>query len=182
MQQAMEIYRAVEDKFGIRGILAHLGHIALLSGNDGQAREYFDERLAIERELISKASIASALCDLGIAVGHLGDIAHSTKLFNDGLELSQEIGDTYLIAVCLTGLASIHQQPDRAAQMLATAQAAFERSGKFIEPIYRVEHERAENKIREVLGAQDFARFSEEGHTMTIEQAIIIALKPAEEM
>jgi hypothetical protein len=83
----------------------------------------------------------------------------------------------YLIAACLTGLASIQQDPHRAAQVLAAAQIAFERSGKFIEPIYRVEHERAENKIREVLDVEDFAKLSVEARVMTLEQAIALALE-----
>ena len=61
--------------------------------------------------------------------------------------------------------------------MLAAAQAAFERSGKFIEPLYSVEHERAQNKIREVLDAQDFAKFSEEGQVMPVEQTVVLALE-----
>jgi hypothetical protein len=64
--------------------------------------------------------------------------------------------------------------------MLAAAQAAFERSAGFIDPLYRVEQARAENKIREVLDAQDFAKFSEEGRAMTLEQAVALALEPSE--
>ena len=182
LQQALEIYRTAEDIFDLRSTLATLGAIALLTGNEEQASEYFDKRLAIARELMNKASLASALCDLGIAVGHLGDAARSTALLNEGLELSQGIGNMYLIAACLTGLASIQQKPHRAAQILAASQAAFELSGKFIEPLYRIEHERAENKIRELLDAQDFAKFSEEGYAITVEQAIALALEPAEEL
>jgi len=182
LQQALEIYRTAEDIFDLRSTLATLGAIALLTGNEEQASEYFDKRLAIARELMNKASLASALCDLGIAVGHLGDAARSTALLNEGLELSQGIGNMYLIAACLTGLASIQQKPHRAAQILAASQAAFELSGKFIEPLYRIEHERAENKIRELLDAQDFAKFSEEGYAITVEQAIALALEPAKEL
>ena len=104
------------------------------------------------------------------------------QLLKEGLELSHEIDNTYLIAACLTGLVSIQQQPHRTAQMLATAQAAFELSGEFIEPIYRVEHERAENKIRELLDVQDFAKFSAQGRDMVVEEAIALALEPMEEI
>ncbi len=61
--------------------------------------------------------------------------------------------------------------------MLAAAQAAFEQNGEFIEPLYRVEHERATNKIHEVLDAQDFAKFSEEGRTMTVDHVVALALE-----
>jgi predicted ATPase/DNA-binding SARP family transcriptional activator len=181
-QQALEIYRAVEDKFGIPGNLANLGAIALIQGNAEQAARYFEEKLAIVRELMNKAEMANALCDLGIAVGHLGNYARATALLSEGLELSQEIGNTYLIAACLTGLVGIQKQPRYAVQMLAAAQAAFERSGEFINPLYRIEHERIENKIRGVLGGQDFVKFLEEGQPMTLEQAVTLALEPIEEI
>ena len=65
--------------------------------------------------------------------------------------------------------------------MLAVARAAFERSGEFINPLYRVEHDRAENKIREGLNAQDFSKLLEESRAMTIEQAIELALRESDE-
>jgi predicted ATPase/DNA-binding XRE family transcriptional regulator len=180
LQQALAIYRTAEDKNDIPGPLAHLGSIAVLEGNDDQATRYFDERLVLARELMNKAMIANALCDLGIVTGHLGDFARSTALLHEGLRLSQEIDNMYLIAACLAGLTSIQQKPHRAAQMLAASRAAFERSGRFIEPLYRVEHERAESRIREVLNAQDFGKFSEEGYAMRVEQVIALALETME--
>ena len=177
LQQALEVYRIVGDKIYSPSCLAHLGAMALLQGNDEQATAYFDQRLALVRDLMDKAGIANALCDLGIAAGHRGNYARSTTLLNEGLVLSKEIGDTYLMAACLTGLASIPRQPRHAAKMLAAAQAAFERSGDFIEPLYRIEQKRAENKIRERLDAQDFAKLLEEGQVMPVEQTVVLALE-----
>jgi predicted ATPase/DNA-binding XRE family transcriptional regulator len=182
LRQALQIHRTWEKDIFIPEVLGSLGSIALFKGNHEQAATHFDERLAMVRALTNKASIAIALCDLGISLGHLGIYARATSLLKEGLELSQEIGDPYLIAACVTGLAGIQQQPRRAAQMLAAAQAAFEQSGEFINPLYRVVHERTENRIHEALDAQDFARFSAEGQAMTVEQAIALALETVEEM
>jgi len=176
-QQAQIMFRIIGDKNDLLGALARLGAITLLRGEPERAIPYFEEKLAITREFMQKASIASALCDLGVAVRHLGDVPRSAVLLREGLELSKEIGKAYLIAACLTGLASIQQQPRRAAQMLAAAQVAFEQSGEFIEPLYRVEHQRAASKIHEVLDAQDFAKFSEEGRTMAVEHIVALALE-----
>jgi predicted ATPase len=180
-QQALEIFRPLQGKFNIPGILGSLGSIAVLQGNAEQATLYFDERLSMVRELMNKANIANALCDLGIALGHVGNDTRATALLREGLALSQEIGSLYLIATCLTGLASIQQSPRRAVRILAAAQAAFERSGEFINPLYRVEHERAENKIRDGLNAQDYSKLLEESYAMTIEQAVALALEEIHE-
>jgi predicted ATPase/DNA-binding XRE family transcriptional regulator len=182
LEKALAMFHIIGDKNDLVGALAPLGAIALLKGDTEQAILYFDECLAITREFMNKASIASGLCDLGVAVGHLGDVPRSAALLREGLELSQEIGNAYLIAACFTGLAGIQRQPRRAAQILAAAHRTFEQSGQFIEPLYRVEYERAANKIHEVLDAQDFAKFSEEGQAMTIEQAVALALEPVDGM
>ena len=176
-QQGLEIFNTIQGKFNTPDVLGYLGSIALLQGNAKQAALYFNERLSMVRELKNKASIANALCDLGIALGHLGNDAHATTLLREGLALSQEINNLYLIAACLTGLAIIPQPPRRVFQMLAAAQAAFAQSGKFINPLYRVVHERAENRIREGLNAQDFSKLLEESSAMTVEQAVALALE-----
>jgi len=181
LQPGLEVFRIIGGKHIIPGVLGYLGSIALLQGNAEQATLYFDERLSMVRELVNKASIANALCDLGIALEHLGNYARATTLLREGLELSQEIGNIYLIATSLTGLASISNLPRHAVQMLVAAQAAFEQSGKFINPLYRVEHERAENRIREGLNAQDYSKLLEESYAMTIEQAIELALRESDE-
>jgi predicted ATPase/Tfp pilus assembly protein PilF/DNA-binding XRE family transcriptional regulator len=182
LQQALAIYRAVEDKFSTPGVFADLGCVVLLQGHIEQAIRYFEESLSIARELRAKRRIASTLCNLGIALGRCGDYAQATVLLKEALQLSQEIRNLYVIAACLTGLAGIQQQPLRAAQALAAAQAIFERSKEFIEPLYSIEQERVENKLRERLNAQDFAKFSEEGQAMTVDQAITLALQAVEEM
>jgi hypothetical protein len=61
--------------------------------------------------------------------------------------------------------------------MLAAARAAFEQSRELIEPLYHVEHVRAANKIHEILDAQDFATFSEEGRSMAVEHVVALALE-----
>ncbi len=78
-------------------------------------------------------------------------------------------------------MASIPQPPRHAVQMLVAAQAAFEQSGKFINSLYQIEHERAANRIREGLNAQDFSKLLEEGYAITIEQAVALALEEIHE-
>jgi len=140
-QQALEIFRTIEEKNYAPGALAYLGSIALLQNNIEQAVALFEERLLMAREIMNnKEKIANALCDLGITLGYQGNYAHAKTLLREGLALSRETDNTYLIAACLTGLASITQPARRAAQMLAAAQVAFELSGEFVEPLHRIEH------------------------------------------
>ena len=120
------------------------------------------------------------LSDLGIATAHLGDFTQAAALFHEALILVQELNNTYDIAVCLLGVAGVQRSLNRTAQLLAAARATFERSGEVVEPLYRIELERTENKIHEVLDEQDFAKFSAEGRAMTVEQAIGFAMEGRE--
>ena len=134
------------------------------------------------RELmLNQGDIATALCDLGIGVGRLGKYSRAASLLREALELSQEVGVTSVMAACLTGLAGIQKQSRRALQLLAAAQAAFERSGELINPLYRAEHKRIGNKLHEAIDMQHFARYWEEGRSMKTEQAVAIALDKADE-
>jgi hypothetical protein len=130
---------------------------------------------------MNKERLAGALCDLGIAVEHLRDHPRALTLLNEGLELSRETGDLYLIAACLTGLASIEQKPQRAVLMLAASQTAFERSGEFIEPLYRVEQAHTETQARKTLGDARFEATFSEGQKMSLDEAVDLALKIVEE-
>jgi predicted ATPase/DNA-binding XRE family transcriptional regulator len=181
LQQALEIHRAWEERIFTPEVLGYLGAIALLTGHDEQAARHFEDRLTMVRELMNKTEIAAALCDLGIALGHLGHDARATTLLREGLELSQETGNLYLIAACLTGLAGIQPRPRHAALMLAAAKGEFDRSGEVIDPLDRFEQERAENKILEKLGAQDFAELMEKAHAMTLEEVVALGLERREE-
>jgi hypothetical protein len=126
---------------------------------------------------MNKADIANTLSRLGIALEHGGDNARAMAFLREGLDLSHEIGNTYLMAACLTGLAGIQQQPRRAIWMLASAQVAFERRGGLIDPLYQTEQARVENKLRQELAPQDFAEFYGDGCAMTLEQAVTLALE-----
>jgi hypothetical protein len=126
---------------------------------------------------MTKVDIANVLSRIGIALRLSGDEARAKMLLQEGLELSQEIDDLYLMAACLTGLVSFQQQAPRAAQVLGAAQTAFGRSGGFVDPLYRLEQARAENELGELFGMQDIAKFLEEGRTMAVEQAVALALE-----
>lgn len=179
-QQALELSRAIGDKIYSPEALGYLGSIAVFQKDNEKAVIYFGECLSMTRELMDKAGIASALSRLGIALGHQGNYDDAVKFLCEGLELSQVMDNRYLIAACLTGLADIAQQPRHAAQLLAASQAAFERSGRFVDPLYRAAHQRTEESVRTTLGEEAFAAAYTEGKKMSLEDAIKFALEDTE--
>jgi predicted ATPase/class 3 adenylate cyclase len=156
--------------------LGSLGAIAVLQGNFQQAAAYFEERLENHRRQGSKVYYLRDLSDLGIATARLGDFAQAAALFRQALSLAPESKYIYDVAVYLLGVAGIQQLPYLAAQLLGAAQAAFERSDEFIEPLYHTESTRIENEVRATLGEDVFAATYERSKKMTLNEAMILAM------
>jgi predicted ATPase/class 3 adenylate cyclase len=95
-------------------------------------RPWFEESLAIYRELDDRPGIASTTWALAMSLGAHGDVEASTHLAEQSLELSRELGDPFRIgwAAHLVGLARLHgDRLDESAADFAEALDIFRQSG-----------------------------------------------------
>jgi predicted ATPase/class 3 adenylate cyclase len=83
--------------------LAGAGGIAWWS-DQGAARGFYDEALAIERELGDPARLAEALYNEAFAVGAEHDLESAARLLDESLELFRQVGDEPGVARVLTVL------------------------------------------------------------------------------
>ncbi len=83
------------------------GALAHLQGDYPAARERYEERLAIARELGSKTTIASSLINLGSAVKAQGDAPIARAMYEEALAIAREQGHQELIAGALNNLGSL---------------------------------------------------------------------------
>lgn len=88
------------------------GTIALFRGDYTQARLFYEECLAMRRELMSQGigdmgGIAGALGNLGLVAWSLNDHAAAYALTRESLEVLRELGDRHGVARSLTGLGAI---------------------------------------------------------------------------
>ncbi|HET6261938.1 MAG TPA: tetratricopeptide repeat protein, partial [Chloroflexia bacterium] len=88
------------------------GTIALFRGDYTQARLFYEECLAMRRELMSQGigdmgGIAGALGNLGLVAWSLDDHAAAYALTRESLEVLRELGDRHGVARSLTGLGAI---------------------------------------------------------------------------
>jgi predicted ATPase/DNA-binding SARP family transcriptional activator len=74
------------------------GGMALCQGDFGAARAYFEEGLAIWRELGDRRGIATVLNNLGNLVRRQGDHAAARAIYEENLEIYRELGDRYHLA------------------------------------------------------------------------------------
>jgi predicted ATPase/class 3 adenylate cyclase len=176
----LPIYHEVGDIFSTAQALENLGYVAYQQGVYEEAVTFFKESLALFRELERKDAIAGLLGNLGIAFGQQGDRARAAALLSEALPLSLEVGNAYIIAICLLGLAVIQQQLIHTAQLLGVTQTAFEATGEVIEPFYRAAQQRIENATLIAMGEDAFRTAWGAARTMTLEQAIAFAFEDAD--
>ena len=93
--------------------------------------------------------------------------------------MARQLNHQYGSASCLDFLCWAAQsdgQPERAAQLLGAARAAYQRIGATMPRPQRDHAERSAANLREVLGEQRFAAAAGHGEHMTPEQAVAYAL------
>jgi tetratricopeptide (TPR) repeat protein len=92
-EQALAIYRRVNEPLGIANTLNDLGILASFMGEIQEAHDLYRENLVKWRELGDTFGIANGLNNLGLVVYDLGDHAEALHLGREAAKLYQEVGD-----------------------------------------------------------------------------------------
>jgi predicted ATPase/DNA-binding SARP family transcriptional activator len=92
-EQALDLYRAVGDRWGEANAMATLGSIAWNLGNVDEARRWHEASLALRQKLGDRRGIANSLMAVGTTALSQGRLAESEEMVRRGCALRQEIGD-----------------------------------------------------------------------------------------
>ena len=109
-EEALTIYRNLDDKQGIAAVLTLLGNMARPQGNSVAARPLYAESLAICRQMGDKHGIAASLNGLGNVAVQEGDFAAARPLYEESLAISREFGDKHRIAAALNNLGAVAER------------------------------------------------------------------------
>src|SRR5258708_16930713 len=94
--------------------------------DDALARVYWEEWLALRRQLKDLVGVGSLLNNLAILAGDSGDNARARALFEEALALKRQIGDGSNVALGLNNLGDldvVHGDLTRAAQLYVDVRA-----------------------------------------------------------
>jgi DNA-binding SARP family transcriptional activator/predicted ATPase len=97
-EQALALYQAVGDRWGMANTLASLGGVAWNLGDYQEARRWHEESLAIRQSLGDQRGIAASLMAVGSTALSQGRLDDAEQLVRKGCALHQEIGDQRGIA------------------------------------------------------------------------------------
>jgi predicted ATPase len=101
---ANEAREASEAKLNL---LECLGWVACLREEYGQARELYEESLALSREMSDTWWLANSLSNLASVSGFRGDSERASELYEQSMELFREQRDKQHLAYCLNNLAMV---------------------------------------------------------------------------
>ena len=106
-QHEVSLPTTVADRVLRAKALDWLGMFSLCQGDLDTPQPYFEESLAVFRELGDKASVAEVLTDFGMLFQMRGDYEQARNLLEEGLALQRELGITNGIAWSLHFLGTL---------------------------------------------------------------------------
>ena len=182
-EQALAISREFGSAFGAGLAVCTLTDALRAQGDIERARTLLEESQASLRRQRYPQRVANALAitlsRLGSIECALGRDERASELFRESLELARRFSFTFDAVVCLEGMArvaAVQGQPEWAARLLGTSAAQREEMGTPLTPIARTDHDHAVNVARAALGEDAFEAAWDEGHAMSLEEAISDAL------
>src|SRR5262249_14319975 len=188
---SLAMARELRDKRCMAGALLHLGDVSRCLGDYEAAAAAYQESLGLWRELGDEWCIAGMLKDLGNTAQRRGEYRQALSLFTDSISRYRELGSrpsttrhdqglsVRFTSLCLAGVAEVAAamgQPERAAHLLGAAEAALKATDADLWPAERTDYERSATAVREAMSEETFAASWAEGHALSLEQAIHLAL------
>ncbi|MBV9229451.1 MAG: tetratricopeptide repeat protein [Chloroflexi bacterium] len=119
-EEALTLFRELEDPLGSARSLYSLGYVAWMRGDYATARTYYEESLAISRRAQCKEAISETLLHFGSLNYLQGDARTSCSILEESLKFFRERGDRRNIASVLNmlGLVRLLQRDAQAANIL----------------------------------------------------------------
>lgn len=96
-QESLNLYQAIDDRWGAARALGQLAHITWRLGKLEETRRLAEEAMPIWRALGDDREITWCALTLGMTATHLGQPEKAEGIARETLDAAQRIGDAYLI-------------------------------------------------------------------------------------
>ena len=162
-------------------LLSNLGVATLMGGDAPGAVALHEEAQAlVESQAFAYVQAANTIA-LADAVRETGDLARAEELYREGLRLSLEQHEQRNVAVALAGcaaLAAARELPAHAARVCGAAMVILEQLGSSLTAGGQLSYDAAETMARAVLGDTGYVANWNEGHGLTLDEAMDQAFAP----
>jgi tetratricopeptide (TPR) repeat protein len=177
-EESLVLAHDLGDKYTQAACFIKLGQASLLKGELEEAEKMFCEGLALSRAIAYKALTAYGLIFLGHAQLRQGDYVAAGATLQDALTMNNELGDRDKLGLCLRELAALMalQGGQVWAEIAVTVYSASSALSNAEQPYTRDFHHTMLESGRSLLGDGIFQSAWDEGHTLTMEAAVELAL------
>jgi tetratricopeptide (TPR) repeat protein len=183
LEEAYTLYRQLGNRTGEAWIMTIYGMLASWEGEHQQAYPYFEQAITLYEKVGVSLSDWTRV-QMAHAFLRQGDIVQARETFQLILQHFQTYDSVIGLVFTIEGFASwqvTQGQTERAARLFAWADASREKIYNNPRPLIEQKSvDRDVAIIHSKLKDADFAKFSEEGRAMTVEQAIALALETSE--
>jgi predicted ATPase/DNA-binding CsgD family transcriptional regulator len=178
-ERALYLGRQIEDAGVIAHALNHLGGLAWSQGKYDQADSLLAESQACFKEAQDPLWEAILYVSMGMVAQDRGDQARARFLYLEGLTRCWQLTDLWGIGLSLEKVAlsaAAYGQLMQAARLFAVADTLFQSYGYALENQQRRRHEFYLSRVKDGLGAASFTAAWAEGQSLSLEQAVALAL------
>lgn len=182
LERGLKLWREIGNTQGVVVTLLNLGTLVLDQGDITRSQHLFNEALTLSQQLGDTGHTAFSLHNLGIAAIDQGNYGEAQRLLFDALRLHQETGDTEGLVSSVEGLAdlaAINGQVLRAARLYAAMGSLRESIDAPLQPIAQLRHDRIRSATCASFDQTLFAAAWDAGRSLTLQQAIDLAMEDA---
>ena len=173
------IYRHIGDQSGEAHVLMYYGIFSFWQGNYQQACIYHEESLQLYEKVGNLFNSFWTGVSMAYALLRQDNISKANELFELYAQRFREANSIDGLVYTFEGLASLHVNQgkvERAVRLFAWTNAMREKNRDPRPPVEQASVEKDLAVIRSKLTDEEYAKLSTAGSTMTVEQAIALAL------
>jgi predicted ATPase/class 3 adenylate cyclase/Tfp pilus assembly protein PilF len=180
LKEALTLSRELGDARSMGFELSGLGEVALRQGDYARATQLMEQSLELRRQLGNKWGVGVSLGMLGWVAMRERDWQRAIARLGESLEVRQEIGDKGGSAWCLERLAGVAMAQglaEKAVRLFGAAATLRSSIGSVIDPADQANYKKNISSLRAKLGRERYKTVWDEGRVMSLEQAVVYALK-----
>ena len=180
LEEALSISLQLGNQISEEEALITQGNLAYRQGNYDRACTYYEEAISLGEKIGDFYHLLWVRAYMAYVVLRQGNFQRARALFEDSIRQTQKADLVIATVYAIEGLASLNVQqgqPERAARLFAWAEAMREKIGDQRPPVEQDSVDGDLAIIHSELNDPDFERLSAEGKTMTVDEAIALALE-----
>jgi predicted ATPase/class 3 adenylate cyclase len=180
LEESLAIARQIGDQTGECDALTSFGMLLYWQGDTERANVHYKEAIMLSEKLGYRYRTLWAQVFMAYSIFRQGDLQQAQEMFKECIQRTQKAGLTMALVFAVEGMASLNVSqghPECAIQLFAWTDAMREKIGDTRPSVENASIERDLEVIRSKIDEMEITRLSAEGRSMTVEQAITLALE-----